>query len=97
MQGSGRASRQSVEVPAFAERRPNCPECGYAGVISNGPSWMCKACGKQWAKFRRRDDMPAKSGRPDCQMCGSSHTLSRGNRWSCYDCHHQWRKGRGDV
>ena len=92
MQGSGRASRQFVEVPAMADRRPSCPECGCAGVMSNGPSWMCKACGKQWAKFRRRDDMPAKSGRPNCQMCGSSHTLSRGNHWSCYDCHHRWRK-----
>lgn len=31
-----------------------CPECGSNNIVSNGLSWFCKNCSRQWLKNPRR-------------------------------------------
>ena len=37
------------------EIRPSCPECRSNKIVSVGINWLCKSCGRQYRKKRKRD------------------------------------------
>ena len=35
--------------------RPNCPSCNSNKIVSVGINWLCKSCGRQYRKNRKRN------------------------------------------
>ena len=37
------------------QNRPNCPSCNSNKIVSVGINWLCKSCGRQYRKQRKRN------------------------------------------
>jgi transposase-like protein len=73
--------------------KPSCPECGSGYVISNGHSYYCKECGRQFSKHKRTN-REAITDRAPCIECGSLEVISRGGEWECKTCGRRFKKVR---
>jgi uncharacterized Zn ribbon protein len=69
----------------FKKVFPPCPECGSGSVCSNGVTYLCHCCGKQFVKIKRTEKKEI-INRPNCVECGSNKIISRGVDWQCNKC-----------
>ena len=50
----GRRFLRKYRRKPIIKKRPPCPECKSNKIVSNGMSWHCNNCGKNWIKTNRK-------------------------------------------
>lgn len=70
------------------DRPPSCPECSSPRTVWNGGvRFLCKECGKQTTKRKRRRSWVPDESRTPCPRCGSRHVYKKSPKhYHCTQC-----------
>jgi ribosomal protein S27AE len=83
---------KNIELFLELPQRPPCPECGSTNMQSSGLRWVCKICGRQTLKQKKKRVLLRPDHKQICPRCNSDKINSHGYRWFCIDCKRVWSK-----